>query len=82
MELVSRMMDGSIPQPPEAGPGLSDTPARLRQDDKMTYLQRVQLFESCSSRQLRAIARSPLRFAADTSYLRVARELLGKLNPR
>jgi CRP-like cAMP-binding protein len=57
MELVSRMMDGSIPQPPEAGPGSSDTPARLRQDDKITYLQRVQLFESCSSRQLRAIAR-------------------------
>ena len=57
MELVSRMMDGSIPQPPEAGPGLSDTPARLRQDEKMTYLQRVQLFEACSSRQLRAIAR-------------------------
>src|SRR6266850_7414170 len=57
MELVSRMMDGSIPQPPEPGPGSSDTPARLRQDEKMTYLQRVHLFEACSSRQLRAIAR-------------------------
>jgi len=60
MELVSRMMDGSIPQPPEPGPGSSDTPARLRQDEKMTYLQRVQLFEACSSRQLRAIARIAL----------------------
>jgi CRP-like cAMP-binding protein len=57
MELVSRMMDGSIPQPPEADRASSDTPARLRQDEKMTYLQRVQLFEGCSARQLRAIAR-------------------------
>ncbi|HEY7365345.1 MAG TPA: cyclic nucleotide-binding domain-containing protein, partial [Methylomirabilota bacterium] len=31
--------------------------AKLGQDEKMTYLQRVQLFEACSVRQLRAIAR-------------------------
>ena len=57
MELVSRMMDGSIGGP--AGPGLdaSGAPAKLGQDEKMTYLQRVHLFEACSSRQLRAIAR-------------------------
>ena len=57
MELVSRMMDGSIAGPTEAGPEPRGAPARLGQDDKMTYLQRVHLFESCSSRQLRAIAR-------------------------
>jgi len=57
MELVSRMMDGSISGPSDAGPAPSDAPAKLRQDDKITYLQRVQLFEACSSRQLRAIAR-------------------------
>ena len=57
MELVSRMMDGSIAGPTDAGPALQGAPARLGQDDKMTYLQRVHLFEACSSRQLRAIAR-------------------------
>ena len=57
MELVSRMMDGSIAGPGESRLAASDAPSRLRQDEKMTYLQRVQLFEACSSRQLRAIAR-------------------------
>jgi len=57
MELVSRMMDGSIAGPTEAGPGRSEAPAKLGQDEKMSYLQRVHLFEACSSRQLRAIAR-------------------------
>ena len=57
MELVSRMMDGSIGGPADTERGQSDAPARLGQDEKMTYLQRVNLFESCSSRQLRAIAR-------------------------
>jgi CRP-like cAMP-binding protein len=57
MELVSRMMDGSIGAPSDPGLEPSEVPTRLRQDEKMTYLQRVQLFEGCSSRQLRAIAR-------------------------
>jgi CRP/FNR family transcriptional regulator, cyclic AMP receptor protein len=57
MELVSRMMDGSIGGPTDAGLSPEGTPAKLGQDEKMTYLQRVHLFESCSTRQLRAIAR-------------------------
>ena len=57
MELVSRMMDGSIGGPTDTELGSPGTPARLGQDEKMTYLQRVHLFEACSSRQLRAIAR-------------------------
>ena len=57
MELVSRMMDGSIGGPTDAGLGPGRAPVRLGQDEKMTYLQRVHLFEACSSRQLRAIAR-------------------------
>jgi CRP/FNR family transcriptional regulator, cyclic AMP receptor protein len=57
MELVSRMMDGSIGGPTDAGLGAEETPAKLGQDEKMTYLQRVHLFEACSTRQLRAIAR-------------------------
>jgi CRP-like cAMP-binding protein len=57
MELVSRMMDGSIGGPTDAGLVAEGTPAKLGQDEKMTYLQRVHLFEACSTRQLRAIAR-------------------------
>jgi CRP/FNR family transcriptional regulator, cyclic AMP receptor protein len=57
MELVSRMMDGSIAGPTDTGPAAGDPPAKLGQDEKMSYLQRVNLFEACSSRQLRAIAR-------------------------
>ena len=57
MELVSRMMDGSIGGPPDVIPDPQGAPAKLGQDEKMTYLQRVHLFEACSSRQLRAIAR-------------------------
>jgi CRP/FNR family transcriptional regulator, cyclic AMP receptor protein len=57
MELVSRMMDGSIGGPTDAGPSPEGAPTRLGQDEKMTYLQRVHLFEACSTRQLRAIAR-------------------------
>ena len=57
MELVSRMMDGTIGRPPDADLPASDAPAKLGQDQKITYLQRVQIFESCSNRQLRAIAR-------------------------
>jgi len=55
MELVGRMMDGSFGRPPEEFE--AGASAKLGQDEKMTYLQRVQIFESCSSRQLRAIAR-------------------------
>jgi len=57
MELVSRMMDGSIGGPADVIPDPQGAPAKLGQDEKMTYLQRVHLFEACSSRQLRAIAR-------------------------
>ena len=57
MELVSRMMDGSIGGPTDAGASSAGPAAKLGQDEKMTYLQRVHLFEACSSRQLRAIAR-------------------------
>ena len=51
------MMDGSIGGPTGVTPDSHGAPAKLGQDEKMTYLQRVHLFEACSSRQLRAIAR-------------------------
>ncbi len=58
MELTGRMADGSIPYDvrdavPQPGPALPP----LRQDQKVEYLRRVPIFEGCSERQLRAVAR-------------------------
>lgn len=56
MELVGRMMDGSIPYDvkgtlrPAAGPPIG-------QDEKIERLQEVPIFQRCTRRQLRAIAR-------------------------
>lgn len=57
MELISRMMDGSIPYDPEgrlepvlSGPG-------AKQEDKIERLKEVSLFEACGQRQLRSVAR-------------------------
>ena len=57
MELIGRMLDGSIPwdldailrQAPAAGP-------RLPQDEKMRHLQKVDIFTDCTKKQLRAVA--------------------------
>jgi CRP/FNR family transcriptional regulator, cyclic AMP receptor protein len=54
MELVGRMMDGSIPfgggfQPSPSGPGVDH-------DDRVDLLEAVPLFRECSKRQLRSIA--------------------------
>jgi len=57
VELISRMMDGSITYDPEgrlepvlSGPG-------AKQEDKIERLKEVPLFEECSQRQLRSVAR-------------------------
>jgi len=58
MELVGRMPDGSVSTPydligllwPSAGPP-------IRQDEKMKRLQGVPIFQRCTQRQLRAVAR-------------------------
>ncbi len=57
MELVSRMMDGSISYDPKARlePVLSG--ATVKQGDKIERLKEVRIFEECSQRQLRSIAR-------------------------
>jgi CRP/FNR family transcriptional regulator, cyclic AMP receptor protein len=58
MEIVGRMMDGSISYPPNEP---RETPIvlgpKLGQDQKMGYLQRVPVLENCTRRQLRAISR-------------------------
>jgi len=57
MELISRMMDGSISFDPKARlePVLSGT--TVKQGDKIERLKDVRMFEECSQRQLRSIAR-------------------------
>jgi CRP/FNR family cyclic AMP-dependent transcriptional regulator len=56
MELVGRMMDGSIPfgggmlQPSPSGPGVDH-------DDRIERLESVPLFEACTHRQLKSVAR-------------------------
>ena len=57
MELVSRMMDGSISYDPKARlePVLSG--ATVKEGDKIERLKEVRIFEECSQRHLRSIAR-------------------------
>lgn len=55
MELIGRMMDGSISfggglDPSSSGPGLD-------QDDKIERLETVPLFSTCTRRQLKAMAK-------------------------
>lgn len=58
MELVSRMMDGSISYQAKEPPDRSVVSAsKVSRDQKMGYLQRVPVLENCTNRQLRAIAR-------------------------
>ena len=58
MELVSRMMDGSISYPPKdpREPSIVLAP-KVGQDQKSGYLQRVPVLENCTKGQLRAISR-------------------------
>lgn len=57
MELVSRILDGSIPYSLRGGALGRLFPGRVSQDDKMKRLEEVSLLEGCSQRQLRAVAR-------------------------
>jgi CRP/FNR family transcriptional regulator, cyclic AMP receptor protein len=58
MELVSRMLDGSISYTPRGKPrGRSFFGGRISQDDKIERLEDVAMLAGCSRRQLRAIAR-------------------------
>jgi CRP/FNR family cyclic AMP-dependent transcriptional regulator len=58
MELVSRILDGSIPYSPRGDPrGRSFFGGRVSQDDKIDRLEDVAMLAGCSRRQLRAIAR-------------------------
>lgn len=64
MELVGRMMDGSISY--DDRPGLEPVPSAkgIRQDEKMERLDAVPLFAGCTRRQMRAVARIAESFDA------------------
>jgi CRP/FNR family transcriptional regulator, cyclic AMP receptor protein len=58
MELISRILDGSIPYSLKGLPqGRSFFGGRVSQDDKIDRLEEVALLEACSRKQLRAVAR-------------------------
>jgi len=57
VELVSRMMDGSISYDPKARLEPVSSGATVKQGDKIERLKEVRIFEECSQRQLRSIAR-------------------------
>jgi len=58
MEIVTRMMDGSLPYDvKEARPGSPVLGPPIRRDEKIEHLQKVPMFRGCSQRQLRALAR-------------------------
>jgi hypothetical protein len=57
VELVSRMMDGSISYDPKARLEPVSPGATVKQGDKIERLKGVRIFEECSQRQLRSIAR-------------------------
>jgi hypothetical protein len=57
VELVSRMMDGSISYDPKARLEPVSPGAIVKQGDKIERLKEVRIFEECSQRQLRSIAR-------------------------
>jgi len=57
VELVSRMMDGSISYDPKARLEPVSSEATVKQGDKVERLKEVRMFEECSQRQLRSIAR-------------------------
>jgi CRP-like cAMP-binding protein len=58
MELISRILDGSIPEALRASlPGAGFFGPRVTQDDKIAHLEEVTLLEECSQKQLKAVAK-------------------------
>jgi CRP-like cAMP-binding protein len=58
MELISRILDGSIPENLRAAtPRAGFFGSRVTQDDKIARLEEVPLLAECTRRQLKAVAR-------------------------
>src|SRR5262245_12512643 len=69
MELIGRMMDGSISYDDRALLEPVRSASGIRQDEKMERLEAVPLFEACTRRQLRAVARIAEIFDAPASTI-------------
>jgi len=72
VELISRMMDGSISYDPESRLEAVSSGSGVKQGDKIERLKEVPIFEGCSQRQLRSVAKIARVFdvAADTVLAR------------
>lgn len=57
MELITRMMDGSISYDPEGRLEPVTSGAGAKQEDKIERLKEVPIFEGCSEKQLRSVAK-------------------------
>jgi CRP-like cAMP-binding protein len=57
MELITRMMDGSISYEPGRGLEPANSGEGTSQDDKIERLEKVPIFSALSRRQLKAVAR-------------------------
>ena len=59
MELIGRMLDGSIPEPAKGGGHERGRlfGFRVKQDDKIARLAEVPLLEGCTRNQLKAVAK-------------------------
>jgi len=73
VELIRRMLDGSIPYDPEGRLELVSSGLGANQRDKIERLKDVPMFEACSQRQLRSVARLARVFDVAAGTLRRAR---------
>src|SRR5712691_11948691 len=77
MELVSRMMDGSISYDPKDRLEPVSPGATVKEGDKIGLLRQVWMFEECSQRQLRSIARIARVFDAPAGTMLTRADELG-----
>jgi CRP/FNR family cyclic AMP-dependent transcriptional regulator len=72
VEIITRMMDGSISYDPEGRLEPVTSGAGAKQEDKIERLKEVPIFEGCSQKQLRSVAKITRVFdvAADTVLAR------------
>src|SRR6516165_8347382 len=77
VELVSRMMDGSIAYDSKARLEPVASGATVNQGDKIERLKEVPIFEGCSQRQLRSVARIARVFEAPAGTVLTRADELG-----
>ena len=77
MELVSRMMDGSFAYDSKARLEPVASGATVNQGDKIERLKEVPIFEGCSQRQLRSVARIARVFEAPAGTVLTRADELG-----